>query len=111
MLIRQVEMFAGVIASSMPTVKQFFSRQIFSLTSLNFSSIRHLRSRSARVKLSDDDPSFTGWGGSNTHTSEGREGFRMKGLESDGYKQKVEKAPRVRDSKIYLTRDISDTQE
>ncbi|CAD6566657.1 MAG: hypothetical protein ASARMPREDX12_008782 [Alectoria sarmentosa] len=107
----QVEMFAGVIASSMPTVKQFFSRQIFSLTSLNFSSIGHLRSRSARVKLSDDDPSFTGWGGSNTHTSEGREGFRMKGLESDGYKQKVEKAPRVRDSKIYLTRDISNARE
>lgn len=103
-------MFAGVAASSMPIVSQFFTRQNLSLTSLKF-SLTHLLSSSARMKLPDYSPSVTDWGGSNMHTSEDREGCRMKHLGPDGCERKAAKAPRVADSLIYLTHDISVTQE
>jgi len=114
MVHRQIEMFAGVAASSMPTVNRFFTRQNFSLTSLKSSlksSLTYLLSSSIREKLPDYNPSFTDWGGSNTHTSEDREGCRMQDLESDGCDRKAAKAPRVGDSQIHLTQDISVTQE
>lgn len=104
-------MFAGVAASSMPTVSQFFTRQSLSLTSLKSTLTHLLSSSSARMKLPENSPSFTDWGGSNTHTSEDREGCRMKHLGPDGCARKAAKAPRVGESLIYLTHDISITQE
>lgn len=101
MMHRQIEMFAGVAASSMPTVKQFFSRQNLSLTSWRSSvkfRLSHLLSSSVRVKLTDENPSFTDWGGIDTHAPEDHEGLRMKDLESDGYERKAAKARRARDS-------------
>ncbi|KAL9126710.1 MAG: hypothetical protein Q9175_007876, partial [Cornicularia normoerica] len=97
----QIEMFAGVAASSMPTVKQFFCRQNLSLTSWRSSvkfRLSHLLSSSVRVKLTDENPSFTDWGGIDTHAPEDHEGLRMEDLESDGYERKAAKARRARDS-------------
>lgn len=97
-------MFAGVAACSMPTVHQFFTRQNFSLitwTSSLKASLTHLLSGYSREKLPDHNPSFTEWGGSNTHTSVVKaERFRMKSLEPGA---------RVGDSQIHLTQDISIT--
>ena len=94
-------MFAGVAASSMPTVNQFFTREKFLFKSWR-SSLRprltHLLSRSRSVKLLDYYPSFTNWGGSKTHTSEDREGFRMNDLELNSCERKAAKAPQVEDS-------------
>lgn len=103
MLGRQIEIFAGVAASSMPTVKQFFNRQNFSLKSWGLSiksSLPYLRSSSARVP-----------GGSNTHAAQDHGGLRMKDLESDGYEHIGAKARRAGDSQIRLTQDISVTRE
>lgn len=107
-------MFAGVAASSMPTVHQFFTHQNISLmswTSSLKSSLRHLLSSSAQERLPDYNPSVTEWGGSNTHTSEDRERFRMKSLNQDGSERKAAKAPKAGDSQICLTQNISITQE
>lgn len=106
---RQIEMFAGVTASSMPTVKQFFTRQDFSLmswTSSVKSSLTHLLSSSAREKRDDDNPNSTNWGGSKKHPVEDHEAFRMK---SGSCERKTVKAHRTGDSQIYLTTDISVT--
>lgn len=114
MLYRQVEMFAGVAASSMPTVHQFFTRQNFSLasrwSSLKF-SLAHSPSRSTQVKLPDYNPTSKDWVGSSTHTSKGREGTRRQDLESDGCERNAVKASRMGNSQIRLTQDISITQE
>lgn len=109
---RQIEMFAGVTASSMPTVKQFFTRQDFSLmswTSSVKSSLTHLLSSSAREKLDDDNPNSTNWGGSKTHTLEDHEAFRMRDLKAGSCERKTVKAHRTGDSQIYFTTDISVT--
>lgn len=111
---REMEMFAGVAASSMPTVHQFFVRRNFSLTSWGSSlksRLTHLLDSSAREKISYNDPSFTGWGRSDTHTSGDSERFKMRDLESDGCKHTTTKAPRAENSQIHLTQDISITQE
>ncbi len=107
-------MFAGVAASSMPTVYQFFTRQntlLMSWTSSLSSSLTHLLRSSAREKLPDHNPSVTEWGRSNTHTSEDRERFRMKSLNPGGSERKAAKAPRAGDSQIRLTQEISIIQE
>lgn len=107
-------MFAGVAASSMPTVHQLFTRQNISLmswTSSLKSSLTHLLSSSTRERLPDYNPSVTEWGGSNTHSSEDRERFRMKSLNQDGSERKEAKAPKAGDSQICLTQNISITQE
>ena len=103
-------MFAGVTASSMPTVKQFCTRQNFSLTSWTSSlKIRftRLRSSPATVKLPDHDPSFPDWGGSDRGIRGDDERFRMRDLESDGCERKAAKASRVEAPRIHLTQDIS----
>ncbi|MCJ1379010.1 hypothetical protein MMC17_002109 [Xylographa soralifera] len=110
----QIEMFAGVAASSMPTVNQFFTRQNFPLRSWRSSlksSLTRLLSSFARVKSLNRNSSFTDWGRSNTHISKDPEGFRMKDLKSNGYEHKAAKAPRMGDSQIHLTEDIPITQE
>lgn len=107
MLYRQIEMFAGVAACSMPTVKLFFTRQDFSLGSWRSSlksSVTHLVGSFARVKLPDYN--LMGWGGSNTHTFDNRRGSRMTDLESDGCERKAARTPPVGDSQIHLT-DVS----
>ena len=114
MLQRQIEMFAGVAASSMPTVNQFFTHQSFPLKSWRSSlrsSLTHLLSSSARVKLPGRNSSFTDWDQSNTHTSKYREGFKLEDLKSDGYEGKAAKDPRMGDSEIHLTEDRSTTHE
>lgn len=114
MLWSQVEMFAGVAASSMPTVHLFFTRQNFSLAS-RWSSLKSRLTRSpsssAQVKLPDYNPSSKNWAGSSTHTSEGRKGTRRQDLESDGCERNAVKASRVGNSQIRLTQDISITHE
>ena len=65
-------MFAGVAASSMPTVHQFFVRKnisLFSLTSSLKSSFKQLRSGSGQEKLSDHDSRSRGREDSNLHGS------------------------------------------
>lgn len=107
-------MFTGVAVSSMPTVKQFFSRQDFVFMSWGSSlksSLSHLLSSSTREKISDDNHSFTAWSGSKTQTSIDGGKFRMKDLESNGGQHKVGKYPRREESQIHLTHDISVTQD
>lgn len=111
---RQIEMFSGVAASSMPTVHQFFATQNILLTSWSSSlksSLTHLLRSSAREKLPDHNPSATEWGRSNLHTSEYHERFRMKSLNTDSSEHKPAKPTRAGDSQIRLTQDISITQD
>ena len=89
-------MFAGVAASSMPTVKQFFSRQNFSLSSC-WSSLKTGRTRLL--------------GRSITRPLDNREGHKMKDLESDGCERKAVKASPEEDMQIPLTQDTSYTEE
>ena len=93
---REIEMFAGVAASSMPTVKLFFSRQNFSL-------------RSCRSCLKTGLTRLLGR--SITRPLDNREGHRMKDLESAGWEHKAAKASPVEDMQIHLTQDSSYTQE
>jgi hypothetical protein len=114
MLHRQIEMFAGVAASSMPNVNQFFTRQNISFMSWTLSlrsGLSNLLSTFTREKLPDYKASYTDWNGSNKHTSESRERFRMKDMDSHGSGRNMAKAPKVRDSQIHLTQDISITRE
>ena len=110
---RQIEMFAGVAASSMPTVHQFFASQNMLLTSWTSSlksSLTHLLRNSAREKLPDHNPSVTEWGSSNLYNSEDHERLRMKSLHPDGSERKPAKPTRTGDSQIRLTQDISITE-
>ena len=110
---RQIEMFAGVAASSMPTVRQYFASQNFVLpswTSSLRSSLTHLLRSSAREKLPDHNSSVTEWGRKNLHPSEDHEKFRMKSLNPDGSERKQAKPNRAGDSQIRLTHEISITQ-
>ena len=111
---RQIEMFAGVAASSMPTVRQFFASQNISLpswTSRMKSSLTYLLRSSAREKLPDHNPGVTEWGRNNLHTSDDHERFRMKNLNPDGSERKPAKPTRAGDSQIRLTQYISVTQD
>ena len=106
-------MFAGVAASSMPTVNQFLTRQnltLMSWTSSLKSSITHLLSSSKLVKLSDNDSNITAWGRGNTHNSETHGAFTMKDLKSNDDVRKAAKISRMEDSQIRLTHDISVTE-
>ena len=109
---RQIEMFAGVAASSMPTVHQFFTSQntsLMSWTSSLRSSLTHFLRSSSREKLSDHYHGATEWEGSNMHTSEDRERFRMKSLNLDGSERKEAKTPWAEGSQIRLTENLSIT--
>ena len=86
-LARQIEMFAEVAASSMPTVFQFFHRQYLSLVSrrsiLEIIFSRPLRV-SARIELPELDPSFPNWDSDRKiHSSSHRELIKMKELKLD----------------------------
>lgn len=110
----QIEMFAGVAASSMPTVHQFFASQnilLPSWTSSLKSSLTNILRSSAREKLPDHNPSVTEWGNSNSHTSDDHERFKMKSLNPDGSGRKLARPARAGDSQIRLTQDISITQD
>ena len=114
MVHRQIEMFAGVTASSMPTVNQFFTRQrslLASWTSSLKSSLSHLLSSSPREKLTGYSPSFTERAGSIADTSGDRQGLKLKDLEVDGCKRKAAKPPPVGDSQIHLTEEITIAHE
>ena len=103
-------MFAGVSASSMPTVNQFFTRQKYSLTSWTSSlksSLTHLLSSSPREKLTGYDHSFPERAGTSTNISGDHQGLRLKDLEVNGSKRKAAKPSRTEDSQIHLTEDIS----
>ena len=109
---RQIEMFAGVAASSMPTVHQFFASQTISLmswTSSLRSSLNNLLRSSTREKLSDHNYNITELGRSNLPIPEDRERFKMKSLNPDGSERKVTIVPRAEDSQIHLTQNISIT--
>ena len=89
-------MFAGVAASSMPTVRLFFSRQNFSLSSCG----SFLKTGLTRLP-----------GRSIIRPLDNREGHKMKDLESDGCEPKAVKASPVEYTQIHLTQDSSVTQE
>ncbi|MCJ1464972.1 hypothetical protein MMC07_003587 [Pseudocyphellaria aurata] len=57
----QIEMFAGVAVSSMPTVNQFLAHHNSSINSLRTSfrnSLTNLLRRSSRENISDENPGF-----------------------------------------------------
>lgn len=112
MLHRQVEMFAGVAASSMPTVHQFFARHNFSLRAVKWSSLKsiliHSPFGSAKEKLRDSDQSLTEWSKNSKHPSKGRKGTKKNDLESESYERKTS---RLENSQIRLTRDVIVTRE
>ena len=93
---REIEMFAGVAASSMPTVKLFFSRQNFSLGSCRSC----LKTGLTRLL-----------GRSITRPLDNREGHGMKDLESAGCERKAAQASLVEDMQIHLMQDSSYSQE
>ena len=107
-------MFAGVAASSMPTVHQFFVRKNFSFLpwKLSFwSSSSRFLSRlrgSNREKASCDsatftDPTVRGWASS--------EAYRLEDVEKEGPKDKTAASVQTEDSQIHLTRDVFVTRE
>ena len=103
-------MFAGVAASSMPTVHQFFTRQNFSLASKWASlksSLKYQPNSSTQIKLSEHNPGATRWAESNTRTFEDGEGTRRQDLESNGYGPETVKSPRMGNPDIHLTRNMS----
>ena len=88
-------MFAGVAASSMPTVRQFFASQDISLpswTSPLKSSFTYLLRSSAREKIPDHNPSVTEWAGNNLHTSEDHDRLRMEKSEPGWFRARTEEA-------------------
>lgn len=113
----QIETFAGVAASSMPTVHQFFSQWSFSLASWKSSlksNLIHLPGRNKREKLSDDhQPGFTAWPGDDVGGSRGHKGARMNGLDLTAYDRLEPGNPRVADpeSQIHLSHFITVTRE
>lgn len=104
MLHRQIEMFAGVAACSMPTIAQFFSSKNISLTDWGVSlrsSLKNLLNNSTPEKVPDNNASYKyrniDWGRSKAQASAGREGDRMA----------VAKGGRKEDSQIHLTQEVS----
>ena len=97
-------MFAGVAASSMPTVHQFFNRQNFSLASL-WSSLKsrltHSHTNGTKTKLPNDLPGFL-------ELSEGGKVVRTKDPMYDASGRKLHKAS---STQIHLTQEILITQE
>jgi hypothetical protein len=107
-LSRQIEMFAGVAASSMPTVHLFFSHRKFPLWSWHLSVISSLlrltsRSNGEKIPGENDQP---GSGGVNMHSFGNGEGFMMETVKTDGREPGM-----VGDSQIYLTHDVTVTEE
>ena len=113
MLYRQMEMFAGVAASSMTTVHQFFCRKKFSFASWKSlkSIFTHLRSSSSQLKLSGNNSSSADWHGSNRRPSEDHQRLKTQDLESAAYEYNETKSPRVDSGHIVLTQDYSVTRE
>lgn len=107
---RQIEMFAGVAASSMPTIHQFFVHRNFRPTSWRPTwryGRTYIMNGSTKMKLSDYTPSFRSWGKNSMQASNNREHFRMNDLESNSCECKAAKPPSVADSRVRLTRDVS----
>jgi hypothetical protein len=127
-------MFAGVAASSMPAVKQFFSQKPFSLSTWGSaikSKFARFSSKSSFSRFSDNSsrpeknasyastPSIKDWRGTNNsrfHESEVQGGFGMDDLEAN---RELIQAPRASkllrssrvqsenwDSRIHLTQEI-----
>jgi len=107
-------MFAGVAASSMPTVKLFFYRQNFSFPSFGSawkSSFSQLIKSSKREQIPEDDPGLTwGIGKTRTHTTTAHGTYKMRDLESGGVAKKTNRG-RDEGSQIFLTQNVSVTRE
>lgn len=111
---RHIEMFAGVAASSMPTVHQFFTRQNFSLASRWLSlksSLIGSKSGVVQMKASNHDFNIKNWGNNKLHSSQNRKGIKKRDLESDGCERNTVEASSMGNSQIHLTHDISITEE
>lgn len=104
-------MFAGVAASSMPTVHQFFKRQNFSLASL-WSSLKsnllHSHSNGTKTKLPNDLPGFQELSEGGFQRSKGHKGIGKNNPDYDASGRKVNKAS---STQIHLTQEILVTQE
>ena len=89
---RQVEMFAGVSASSMPSVYQFFIRHNLSLAA-KWWSLKSIfmgsSTSSTKVKLRDRDPNPAESGRNSTHMPGRYKGTRRNDLELDDYEPKT----------------------
>ena len=90
---REIEMFAGVAASSMPTVRLFFSHQNYSLSSYGSS----LKTGFMRLL-----------GRSVTRFLNNREGRKMKDLESNGRERKAAKVSPAGDTDSSFTQEELD---
>jgi len=127
MMHRQIEMFAGVAASSMPAVNQFITRRNFSLMSFGSSiksTFSNLLSSSNREMLPDynnSNPGYSTWRGTKpqsshagathtTHTAVTRDRYEMRELKSEGGERKGAKILR-RDSQTHLTQEITIIRE
>ncbi|KAI9656910.1 MAG: hypothetical protein M1821_003549 [Bathelium mastoideum] len=113
----QIEMFAGVTASSMPTVTQFFSRQNFSIASWasslrsNITRLLSLSEQASGKRPAEDELIVRVWGRSNWQAYGDDKPLRMKNLISGGYKPPMPtRTTQASDSQVELTRTASATQ-
>ncbi|KAL9609613.1 MAG: hypothetical protein Q9167_005637 [Letrouitia subvulpina] len=111
----QIEMFAGVAASSMPTVHQFLHRQNISVVawiSSWKSNLTRTRSSSAHGRLPDDNKFVLNQSRSvSRKTSEAYQDFRTKSVEMENRHGKASQDSWTGDSQIRLTHDISVSRE
>ncbi|KAL9084582.1 MAG: hypothetical protein Q9165_008007 [Trypethelium subeluteriae] len=114
---RLVEMFAGVTASSMPAVRQFFHHHDLSPMSWSRSlrsNLVHLRTgsmRSTRKKVPDDNSSFKDLVKSNRRGSDITDGFRMRDLDRISDEHKGPTASQIADPYIRIQQDITVTTD
>lgn len=109
----ELEMLAGITASSMPIVSKFFFRQNYSLVSWGSSfrsNIKHFMTKSAREKIPGDPPSKQS-SGRNAYNKGENKGYRLRDLDSDGSERKTLETMRTEDSQIHLAHDISVGQD
>lgn len=107
-------MFAGVAASSMPTVHQFFHRRNISLLSLGVSLktiLTNLLPISSRGDLSDKSHHYSYRGEGKLKISTDYKAFRMRDLESGDGERKTARKGRSTESERHITRDTSIAQE
>ena len=107
-------MFAGVAASSMPTVHMFLAGRKFSLVSwrpLAKLSFRRLLNISTRENLPEHNANLANLRGRGTAGPENVCETQMTSLSSDDYERKEAKIPQSGDSQIYLTHGISVTRD
>ncbi|MCJ1462825.1 hypothetical protein MMC07_001428 [Pseudocyphellaria aurata] len=110
----QIEMFAGVAVSSMPTLNQFLAHHDFSISSLRTgfrNSLAHLLRRPTREKISDENLVCGDLERGKRQALKHRKAFGMSDLESSDYMPSVVKIPQMENSQIQSTQDTSVAQE